>query len=234
MAVATDGRVVYELIVQRLFEVSDHYVADAAQQVHICRFSWIHCICSISSGFSADAACMSMPCSHLLSQSCTVMQNGPLKPGQQFKQLQAGIVMLAKHAPQFAVDSLEQWRKRKVAELHDRGLVLSSSKKSLAAVSFYVLCLMRKVSCPCLFRIEAPADSIEVMQMEGIVFITMMMLMEVTVQIHPDSATVIRERALDIILRADSFVSDLTDHREFLTQTCKDAIGSISRYTLVL
>lgn len=35
MAVATDGRVIYELIVQRLFEVSDHYVADAAQQVQI-------------------------------------------------------------------------------------------------------------------------------------------------------------------------------------------------------
>lgn len=92
-----------------------------------------------------------------------------------------------------------------------------------------------KASLPYVFSItEAPADSIQVMQMEGIVFITMMMLMEVTVQIHPDSATVIRERALDIILRADSFVSDLTDHREFLTQTCKDAIGSISRYTLVL
>lgn len=65
-----------------------------------------------------------------------MMQSGPLKPGQQFKHLQAGIVMLAKHAPQFAVDSLEEWRKRKVAELRERGLVLTSSKKSLAAVRF--------------------------------------------------------------------------------------------------
>lgn len=61
-----------------------------------------------------------------------------------------------------------------------------------------------------------------------------MMLLDVTVNINLDSATLVRERALDIILRADRFVSDLTDHREFLIQTCKDAIGAISRCIPVL
>eukprot|EP00892_Ulva_mutabilis_P001735 jgi/Ulvmu1/11562/UM079_0005.1 len=160
MAAAPDDRLVCELIVHRLLEVSDDYVADAARQGEL------------------------------------------LKPSEQFKHLQAGIVMLAKHSPQFAVDALEEWRKGKLKELHDRGLVLTSSKKALAA-------------------------------MERIVFITVMMVFDATTNVHPDTATVLRERAIDIILRADRIVGDLAEHRELLVQTCKDMLGSISRIQLV-
>lgn len=65
--------------------------------------------------------------------------------------------------------------------------------------------------------------------MESVVFTTVMMLLDVTANIHPDSATAIRERAFDIILRADRIVGDLSDHKVLLVQTCKDTLGSISR-----
>lgn len=67
------------------------------------------------------------------------------------------------------------------------------------------------------------------MQMEGVVFTTVMMLLDVTTKIHPDSATLIQERAFDIILRADRLVGDLTDHRQLLVHTCKHMLSSISR-----
>lgn len=143
MAATADGRLVHELIVKRLFEVSDDYVADAAQQVQHCQqFELERCFLELNSGVPVLHACLDALCHRLSHQLDKVLQSEPLKPGEQFKHVQSGIVMLAKHAPQFAVDSLEEWRKRKVEELQERGLVLTSSKRGLAAVRFSALCMI--------------------------------------------------------------------------------------------
>lgn len=128
MAAAPDGRLVCELIVQRLLEVSDDHVADATRQARIYYLS----VCHRLSGSLFARLCHS--CYWFVIKANALVQSEPLQPGKQFKQLQAGIIILAKHAPQFAVDSMEKWRKGKLKDLHDRGLVLTSSKKGLAAV----------------------------------------------------------------------------------------------------
>ena len=59
MAATPDGRLVHELIVQRLFEVSDDYVADAAQQVQHCQqFELERCFLELNSGVPVLHACL--------------------------------------------------------------------------------------------------------------------------------------------------------------------------------
>jgi hypothetical protein len=70
------------------------------------------------------------------------------------------------------------------------------------------------------------------LQMEILVFVTVMMLLDEQLRIHPDSATILRERAFEIILSADRVVRDLPEHQLSLVSTCRDMLGALSKCTL--
>lgn len=69
-------------------------------------------------------------------------------------------------------------------------------------------------------------------QVETIQFTTMLRLLEERVVMHPDSALVLQERAFEIIVQADNFLSgqDLSKHHDHLVGVCQDMLGGLCRY----
>ena len=68
-------------------------------------------------------------------------------------------------------------------------------------------------------------------QVEAIQFTTMLRLLNERVSMHPDSATVLQERAFDIVVQADRFLAgpDLSKHQALLVRVCQDMLGGLCR-----
>lgn len=176
------------------------------------------------------------------------MQDDAVKLGEQFSRLQAGLVMLSTYRAQYMVDCMESWRKIRTRELYQRGLELHTIKKSLVAVCSsmhipvraappdprYTCIHTPRITHSLSFRRFLRGQSSDFspdVQVEAIQFTTMLRLLNERISIQPDSATVLQERAFDIVVQADRFLAgpDLSKHQALLVRVCQDMLGGLCR-----